>query len=82
MAISESKVARQLRQQATVADGAADAVEDLSEVVEDKADAVDAAPIADAVASVAVPTKAEFDAVVTSLNSVLAALRSAGIVQP
>lgn len=46
------------------------------------AKAVKAAPITNASPSAAAPTKAEFDAVVTKLNSALAALRSAGIIQP
>lgn len=44
--------------------------------------AAHAAPIADASVAVAAPTKAEFDAVVGKLNSALAALRTAGIVNP
>lgn len=40
----------------------------------------DHAAITDATASVAVPTKVEFDAVVTRLNAVLAVLRDAELI--
>lgn len=40
----------------------------------------DHAAIADATPSVAVPTKVEFDAVVTKLNAVLAVLRDAELI--
>lgn len=39
-----------------------------------------ASAITDATAAVSSPTKAEFDAVVTKLNSVLAALRGVGVI--
>lgn len=48
---------------------------------EDRNMPVHGAGIADAVAAVAAPTKAEFDAVVGKLNSLLAACREAGIIQ-